>query len=196
MVPVFGQDDFTRHNFTLGVGAARPKGDLGAFLADSAGTAVGYGYRFHRYFQLDVGLEVLFGAAKVRDFLDTGLGPLRIRDREFLVPLGGRAILPLANGRVLFSGGGGAAYMRYSELLRQPSDYFRVDCSVCTSRSGWGYYALASLGFALDRGQHFRLGATSRFYRGHTTGDPIGTVPGIRTKDHWMNLYGEFGLSF
>jgi hypothetical protein len=78
----------------------------------------------------------LFGAADVEDYLNTGAGFLKIRDREVFVPLGGRAILPLARGRFLFGGGGGVAYMRYAEVLRQPSEYFRFDCPVCTSRSG------------------------------------------------------------
>jgi len=190
------EDHYNRHNFSFAIGAARPRGDLGSFLNDSPGISAGYGYRFQRYFQADAGLDVLFGAANVRDFLRTGIGDLLIRDREFLVPLGGRAIMPLLRGRVLLSGGGGGVYMRYSELLRQPSQYFRVDCSVCTSRGGWGYYALLGTSFALDRYQHFRLGALGKFYRGHTNGDPIGAVPGLRTKDHWINLFGEFGFSF
>lgn len=194
--PLRAQDYYPKHNLTFGAGAGRPRGDLGGFLEDAPGISVGYGYRFQRYFQADIGLDVLFGAAQVRDFISTGFGDLRIRDREFLVPVGGRAILSLAKGRLLISGGGGGAYMRYSELLRQPSDYLRFDCRVCTSRSGWGYYALVSTTFALDRNQHFRFGATSRFYRGHTDGERIGPVPSFQTKDHWINIVGEFGFSF
>ena len=114
-------------------------------FSGSPGIAIDYGYRFHRYFQAEIGLDTLFGAANVRDFIGSGFGALQIRDREFFLPLGGRAILPFARGRLLISGGGGGAYMRYAELLRQPSDYFRVDCPVCTSRSGWGSYALAGV---------------------------------------------------
>jgi hypothetical protein len=48
----------------------------------------------------------------------------------------------------------------------------------------------------VDRDHRFRVGATSRFIRGHTEGEPLGPVPGLRTKDHWINLMGEVGFSF
>jgi hypothetical protein len=190
------QDYYPRHNFTFGIGAGQPRSELKGLFTNSPGISAGYGYRFHRYFQADAGVDTLFGAADVEDYLDTGAGFLKIRDREFFVPLGGRAILPLARGRFLFGGGGGVAYMRYAEVLRQPSEYFRFDCPVCTSRSGWGWYALASATGFLDRDQHFRIGVTSRVFRGHTEGEPLGPVPGVRTRDHWVNVYGEFGFSF
>lgn len=193
---MFGQGYFPHHNFTVGGGVGRPREDLQQFLNDSPGLSIGYGYRFHRNFQVDAGLDIQFGAADVRDFLTTGIGDLRIRDREFLVPFGGRAILPFDRGRFMFSGGGGGAYLRYSELLHQPSAYFRIDCPVCTSRSGWGYYALVNVSAFVDHAQHFRVGVTSRFYRGHTAGDALGAVPGVRTRDQWINLAGEFGFSF
>jgi hypothetical protein len=190
------QEYFPHHNFTFGVGAARPRGDLGPALTDAPAITVGYGYRFHRYFQADIGLDMAFGAADVRDYLQTGIGDLRIRDREYFLPLGGRAIIPVLGGRLQFSGGGGGAYMRYAESVRQPSDYFRVDCPVCTSRSGWGWYALVNASLAIDRGQHFRLGVTGKSYRGDTEGEPLGNVPGLRTHDKWLSIFGQFGFSF
>ncbi len=186
---------YPRHNFTFGLGDARPGGDLRPYFVQKAGMEIGYGYRFHRYFQADVGLDMVFGAGHVRDYLETDLGPLRIRDRQFLVPFGGRAILPLFDGRLLISGGGGGAYLRYSELLHQPSDYFRVDCPVCLSRDGWASYALADLSFFLDRNQHFRLGAVAKSYRGHTEGQSLAGVP-QKTTDHWLNILGQVGFSF
>ncbi len=190
------QPDYRRHNFTLGAGAGRPQGGIRGPLGDSPGIAFGYGYRFHPNFQADAGLDVLFGAAGIRDFLDTALGPLRIRDREFLLPFGGRAILPFLNGRLQIAGGGGGAFMRYAEMLRQPGEYFRIDCPYCAARNGWGYYALVNASVALDRYQHFRLGVTAKKYRGHTSGDPLGYVPDLKTKDHWLNLFVEFGYAF
>jgi hypothetical protein len=103
---LYAQDYYPRHNFTLGAGAALPRGDLGAWLSDSSAVSVGYGYRFARYFQADIGLDVLFGAARVREFLLTDIGDFRIKDREYFLPMGGRAIAPLFGGRLLFSGGG------------------------------------------------------------------------------------------
>jgi hypothetical protein len=196
VAPLLAETYYPRHNFTFGAGAGLPRADLTSLLADSPGLGVGYGYRFHRNFQADVGLDVLFGAAGIRDFLPTQFGDLRIKDYQYLVPFGGRAILPLWDGRFLLSGGGGGTYMRYSERIRQPSSYFRIDCPACNSRSGWGYYALAGTRVALDRGHNFWFGVTTKVYRGHTEGDPLGDVPRLRTRDHWINVFAEFGFSF
>ena len=192
---LLGQYD-PRHNITFGVGGASPRGALRGFFQARPAIALSYGYRFLPYLQADVGLDTVLGAGGVRDFLETSLGPVRIRDFQFLVPFGGRAILPVFRGRLLFFGGGGGAYLRYAELLRQPSDYFRIDCPVCGSRSGWGYYALTGINGFLDRGRHFRSGVNVKVYRGHTEGDPLGAVPSIRTRDRWLQIYGELGFSF
>jgi len=76
------------------------------------------------------------------------------------------------------------------------SSWFCLPSPLRTSRGGWGYYATAGLQVALDRYQHFRLGMGPRIYRGHTDGEPLGAVPGIRTRDLWINLMAEFGFSF
>lgn len=193
---LLAQSDYPHHNLTFGVGAAQPRGELNGLFLNRPGISVGYSYRFQRYFQVDAGFETVFGSADVHDYLDTGIGPLRIRDYQFFFPFGGRAILPLARGRLLLSGGGGGAYMRYSELLHQPSEDFHLDCPVCSTRDGWGYYALAAVSAYFDRAQHFSLGVTSRIYRGHTQGDALAAVPAIRTRDHWINTYAQFGFSF
>jgi len=188
--------DYPHHTVTFGAGAGLPRGELNGLFKDSGGISAGYGYRFSRYFQADTGLDVLFGAAGVREFLQTGLGDLRIKDYEFLIPFGGRAILPLARGRLLISGGGGGAYLRYIERVNQPSYYFRVDCPICTSRSGWAYYGLVGTSVALDRLQHFRFGVTGKVYRGHTNGEPLGQTPPVETRDHWINVFGDLSFSF
>lgn len=193
---LMAQSRYPHHNFTFGFGAGRPRGDLRGYFDDSFGLDVGYGYRFHPNFQADAGFETLFGAAGVRDFYNSDFGALRIKDYQFLAPLGGRGILPLASGRLQISGGGGGAYMRYQERIRQPYNYYRIDCPVCKSRGGWGYYGLLGASVALDRYQRFRLGVTSKVYRGHTEGEAFGQVPMIRTRDRWVNIYGEFGISF
>ncbi len=187
---------FPHHNFTFGAGGAVPKGDLGGYFITRPAISIGYGYRFSRYFQADVGLDMVFGAAHVEDYLATGFGPLRIRDRQFFIPLGGRAILPLAGGRLLIAGGGGGAYLRYAELLHQPGYYYKIDCPVCTTRDGWAYYALAEVSGFLDHNQHFRVGVQYKSYRGHTSGEPLGTVPAVQTKDNWQDILALFGFSF
>lgn len=194
LVPLCAQDYYPRHNFTLGVGGAAPQADLSRLMQSSPGVSVGYGYRFMRYFQADIGVDILFGAARIREFLQTDVGGFRIKDREYFVPMGGRAIVPLLEGRLLLSGGGGGLYMKYNERVNQPNMYYRIDCPICTSRSGWGYYAQAGVDYFFA--QPFRLGLKTRVYRGHTQGEPLGPVPGVRTRDHWVNTMGEFGFSF
>jgi hypothetical protein len=190
------QEYYPHHNFTFGVGVAEPKADLGSYYVNRPGITIGYGYRFDRYFQADLGLDMVFGAAHVRDYLNTDFGPLRIRDRQFFVPFGGRAILPLIHGRLLISGGGGGAYLRYAELLHQPSYYFKIDCPVCVTRDGWAYYALTDVSGFLDHNQHFRVGVTAKSYRGHTSGDSLAGVPAVKTKDRWLDILGNVGFSF
>jgi hypothetical protein len=196
MAPLVAQTNYPRHNITFGAGAGLPCSQLSSFFADSAGVAVGYGYRFKRNLQADIGLDTLFGAARVRDFLSTDLGYLRIRDFQYFIPFGGRVVLPFSEGRVLASLGGGGVYMRYSERLRQPSAYVHVDCPVCSSRSGWGNYALAGTSLALDHYQRFRFGVTAKVYRGHTDGESLGAVPPLETRDLWVNLFADFTISF
>jgi hypothetical protein len=190
-----GQSLYPRHNFTLGFGGAQPQQQLEANYQTRPGLSVGYGYRFSRYFQADVGFDTVFGAAGVRDYLASDAGYLRIRDYEFFVPVGARGILPLFGGRLLISGGGGGAYLRYAELVHQPNDYYRYDCPACGTRSGWGYYALASAGTYVDRAQHFRVGVVAKMYRANTSGDSLGAAAGD-SRDRWLNLMGEFGFSF
>lgn len=194
--PLLAQSHFAKHNITVGAGIGLPGAQLSPAFANSGGVSIAYGYRFQRHLQADFGLDTVVGAAGVRDYLATDYGYLRIRDFQFLVPFGGRAILPLAEGRVLLSAGGGGAYLRYSERLKQPSSYYRFACPSCGYRSGWGSYALGGVSFALDRYQVFRVGFTAKAYRGHTDGDPLGAVPGVETLDRWLNLFGNFTFSF
>jgi hypothetical protein len=194
--PIMAQSWYPRHNFTAGGGLARPRGDIGGPLGDAPSLGFGYGYRFHQNFQADIGLDTGFGAAGIRDFLDTSFGPRRIRDFQFFVPFGGRAVIPIADERFWISGGGGGAYINYRERISQPDDYYRIDCPVCASRGGWGYYGLVNVGAALDRTRRVRFGVTAKMYRAYTEGDPLGAVPGFRTKDRWLLLSGELGFSF
>ncbi len=194
--PLAAQSWYPRHNITLGIGGAMPKDDLGGLFRNRPGIAISYGYRFMRYFQADVGFDTVFGAGGVRAFENTAFGPLRIKDYQFFVPMGGRAILPVFRDRLLISGGGGFAWLKYSELLRQPSDYYRFECPTCATRSGWGNYALVGANVFLDSSRHFRIGVTTKMYRGHTEGDPLADVPGVRTRDRWLNILGDVGFSF
>jgi hypothetical protein len=194
--PLAAQTSWPKHYASFGVGAGLPGGALSGLFNTRPGISVNYGYRLLKYVQADVGLDTVFGAAGVRQFLSTDLGYVRIRDFQWLIPFGGRLVLPVKNGRVLLSGGGGGAYMRYSERLQQPSSYYHFACPNCTSRSGWGNYALVAGSLALDRYQRFRVGVTTKFYRGHTDGAALGSLPAEETLDRWVNMFADFTVTF
>ncbi len=194
-VPLLAQP-FPRHHVAFGAGAALPGGDLAAPFKTSGAITAGYGYRVYRNLQADIGLDTAFGAGRVRDFLVSDYGYLRIRDFEWMVPFGARLVLPLKEGKVEISGGGGGAYMRYSERLRQISSYYRFECPYCEARSGWGTYGLVSGSVGLDRYNTFRIGVTAKVYRGHTDGGTIGSLENGRTLDRWINTFAVFSVSF
>jgi hypothetical protein len=194
--PLVAQLHYPKHYVTFGAGPALPGGDLSAVFDNKPAVSVAYGYRLRRYFQADMGLDAVFGSAGVRDFLSSELGSLRIRDFEYLVPFGGRLLLPLKQGRVMFSGGGGGAYLRYSEKLRQPTTQFRFECPTCTSRSGWGTYALVNASVGIDHFQRFRAGVTSKLYRASVDGGQLGLVAPGKTSDRWVNIFADFTVTF
>ncbi len=187
--------DYYRNHVTAAAGFAMPGRDLKTYYQNAFAWSFGYGYRPVKYVQVDLGLDGSYNAARVKDYIESpGWGYLRIRDFQTFLPLGGRVVAPLAKGRVEFYGGGGAAYARTAEFLRQPSDWVRIECPDCVARDGWGYYALLGGSVALDRAQHFRLGVTTRVYRMDTSGPPVGATPAVNTTDQWVNTY--FGLTF
>jgi hypothetical protein len=197
-MPAGAQDYFGKYNITMGGGAALPQQDLKNGFTSAPNFTVGFGYRLARNFQVDTGFETVFGAADIRTFVrDNQLGLLEINDRQYFVPVGGRVILPFGDaGRYEVFGGGGGAYMRYSEVLRQPSDFFRVPCTVCSSRSGWGYYGMVGFRGALNRGRNFWLGMSTKVYRGQTDGEQLGDIPPVETKDRWTFVQAEFTFTF
>jgi hypothetical protein len=197
-VPLLAQTPFRKHYITVGGGGGVPGGEIGSGLVTSPVFRLGYGYRFHPYFQADLGFDTVFHAAKVRDFVSTQFGDLRLKDYQYMLPMGGRAIIPLRDNRILLHAGGGGAYLRYQERIRQPfgGSNFRLDCPSCRERSGWGYYGLVGVSVALDRSQNFRFGFSSRVFRANTSGDAFGPLPAFTTRDQWVNTAAEFTISF
>jgi hypothetical protein len=193
--PLTAQVHYPKHYVSIGGGTGVPGGEA-AGLNNSGGITLSYGYRFKRNFQADIALDTVFGAARLRQIFDTDIGTTRTRDFQYFFPLGGRAVLPLRNGRVILSVGGGGAYLRYSERLKQISSYYRLQCFDCAKRSGWGNYALAGASFAIDRYQMFRFGLTAKMYRAHTDGAAFGAVPPVETLDRWLNLFADITISF
>jgi len=184
-------------SFNVGTGGAIPREDLASFMTTSPLLTIGFGYRPIKYLQADVGMDAIFHAANVRDFQDTIIGRIKIRDNEILVPLGGRGILPIGPRMELF-GGGGAAYLHYGESVEVPGggDNSSFNCRTCRSRDGWGYYAVAGVNVAVERSRRFWVGVESRLVHGRTNGDPLGSVPPLQTQDTWINTAAYFMMRF
>jgi hypothetical protein len=193
-LPAAAQERFPRHNLTISNGAGLPRGEINEYFEPSYLLGFSYGYRFHRYFQADLGFDTTFGAARVERYVESPYGYQRIRDFQHFVPYGGRGILPLASGKVLISGGGGGVWMRYREAIAQPNPYVQLTCPQCLARSGPGYYALGSVKFT-NRWQRIWFGATAKIIRGETEGKPFGGLSPFRpTKDNWLFLTFDIGF--
>ncbi len=194
VLPAVQAQSFQRNQVTGMLGFASPREDLKPYYQTAFAWSFMYGYRPLRYLQLNAGYDGAYNAANVNYYVNSGFGPLRVRDFQVFVPMGASAVLPLAGGRVEVIGGGGGAYMRYTEILQQPDPYYHIGCPYCSARDGWGYHAQVGANVALDRAQHLRLGWMTRMYSGNTSGPTIGTTPAVNTRDRWLNTY--FGLAF
>ena len=198
-LPLLAQEEYRKHSFLIGGGAGVPGRDLRDLMSTSFLLRFGYGYRFHRNFQADVGVEGTFGAAGVKIVQQSAIGDIRIHDYELFVPFGLQAILPVAHTRFEFHGGGGGTYIHYAEEASVPGITLNcpygcsvdIACPACRSRGGWGYYGNAGVAVSVDRGKHVWLGLSTRFVKGTTSGEPLGTVPGFETKDQWLNTAVE-----
>lgn len=190
------QDEEVHHqNITVGGGAAIPTGNATNYLSTAPLFTLGYGYRFNRWFQADIGFQAAFGAANNQNLVQTDFGPVQGGDHEFMIPLGGRVYIPTRMKRISASVGAGTAYLHYSETA--PSNaYTGNNCYTCTSRGGWGGYGLGNVSYYLDSGHAFRVGTTLQYVAASTNGQAVGNVPALKTTDHWINLIFEFGLSF
>ena len=196
-VPAAAQPLARKFSIAVGTGGAIPRQDLESFMSTSPLIRVAFGYRPIRFFQADLGLDAVIHAAGVRDFQDTIIGRIKIRDNELLVPFGGRAILPVLPRLELF-GGGGAAYLHYGESVEVPgggSDS-SFDCQVCRSRGGWGTYATAGANVSLERSRRFWIGIETKLFHGHTSGESLGSVPPLETHDTWINTAALFIIRF
>lgn len=191
------QNEFHHNNVEAGLGAATPVGSDTSYLQTAPLINIGYGYRFNRLFQADAGFQIAFGAVNNQNVEVTDMGNVQGGDHEFMIPLGGRVYIPQPFKRFEISAGGGAAYLHYSETISSGGGYYYTPtCYTCTSRGGWGGYGMGNISYYLDSNHNFRVGTTIQFISGTTNGQPVGSVPGNKTTDHWLNAFVVFGLSF
>ena len=192
-----GGDEFHHHNFDVSVGPAIPLGNATNYLNTAPFVGFGYGYRLNRLFQADAGFQVAFGAANNQNIVLTDAGTLQGGDHEYMIPLGGRIIIPQPFHRVEVSAGGGTVYLHYSETAPSGGGYYgATTCYSCTSRGGWGGYGLANISYFLDSNHTFRVGTTLQYIAGSTSGQAVANFPATNTTDHWLSVGFEFGLSF
>ena len=177
-LPVVAQPVF-RHNLTVGAGAGVPLFERSRVTwEDSPLISAGYGYRFHRNLQADVMFSTtLSPGAKIFAVVPGQEGGGRIDSYLF----GGRTIAPLRGGRLLLSFGLGAVHERFSA----PPLALRVSLD----ETGWGGYALAGAGVALDQRGRFRLSITPR-------AQLVNALLPLLHRNRWLMLPVEFGVSF
>lgn len=171
--PLTAQDKYWKNQATIGAGLAVPGGDTSAYMSSSFLLRLNYAYRFHKNLQAEVGLDSILGGAGVNKVAPTPFGNVRVYDCEYFYPFGARVILPLFHNRFEFSGGGGGAYMQYSEEIKPAEDsaatcpYGGCGCVTCKLRAGWGYYSVAGAAFSLDHRRRFWLGVNGRYVPGN-----------------------------
>ena len=102
-----------------------------------------------------------------------------VNDRFYWIPFGVRFIAPLHLSRVEFSGGGGGLYEKYTVGSPSPGGGF-------VPYHGWGGYFVGSAAVALDRGKHFWLGVTPRWFLAN----------GSYARDRWLQIAGELSVRF
>ena len=107
------QTDYLKQ--TVGVGVGAPLGRFGEtfeIFKNAPGVQVEYGYRLHRNLQADVGFESVINGWNTSNVCQSPDSPAT--NAEYMIPFGGRGILPLNGGKVLLSLGGGGAYLKYT----------------------------------------------------------------------------------
>jgi hypothetical protein len=177
------------------VGGLNPGGDLQGKFSTAPGAGFNLGTGVHRHFQLDAGFDAGTGAAGVSRTINTTGGPRSVGDTEYFVPLGARFVLPLFRERLLLSGGGGGAYISYTETPKAGANEV-VICTSCVSRSGGGAFEVAQIKVMLDKQRRFGVGSTTRWYQASSKGGALGTNLQGNSKDRWTTVAGTLGFHF
>jgi hypothetical protein len=169
-----------RNSFTFSGGYAR--NILSYCCVTDTATSLGatYGYRVFRNLEIEAGVvTALYPTHEIRG----ANYDIKPNDRFIWVPFGLRGILPLHNGRIELSAAAGGLYEKYS--VSNPDSGFGLQ-----SRAGWGGYFAGGAAMAIDRGRHFWLGASPRWFLANAN-------QGFGYQhDRWFVVTGDFSFRF
>ena len=162
------------NRFTFSGGWSHEIDNQNSARETATGLGISYGHRFRRWIEAEIGL---FTALDPTGVQCASFGCRDASDHYYWVPFGVRFIAPLYRRRIEISGGGGGLYEKYS------GDFLGVGP---VSRTGGGGYFIASAAFALDRGRHFWVGATPRWFLANPS----------YARDRWLQTSAEISFRF
>lgn len=170
-----------------GSGSTWKPGSVGSF-------GVNFGARPARFFQFDVGLDAALHAFGAQGTINTTGGTRSITDREVIVTMGPRVVVPSADDTVLLSFGGGYAYTRYDEIAQARANE-QIVGFYGGSRSGNGGYVFAQVEFAPSKTSPVTFGTRFGLVQSTTNGSRVGQFRGgIETKDVWPTFVGTISF--
>jgi hypothetical protein len=165
------------HSVTFGAWAA-VSAQTNCCQSDTAASfGVTYGYRLLPFLQFEGGLTT---AANTEPEFRGANYQIHPHDRYVWAPFGVRGILPVGE-RVELSAVGGGLFEHYS------ADSSGLAFGL-VDRHGWGCHAGVSAAVALDRGRHFWLGGSPRFFFANANHG--------YSHDRWFVLAGELSFRF
>jgi hypothetical protein len=138
---------------------------------------VTYGRRIMPYLEAEAGVTVATNPTPEIRGENYDIKP----DNRFIwIPFGVRGILPLREGRVELSAGGGGLIDKYSVSNPNPAVGL-------ISHAGVGGYFVGGAAMAISRSRRFWVGASMHFYLANVS---------EWTHDRWMTVGGEFSYRF
>jgi hypothetical protein len=178
LVPLTNAQSELRNSLTFSGGYGRDIHSSCCQTNTAVSLGATYGYRVFHNLEAEAGVvTALYPAAEIFG----AHYDIKPDDRFVWVPFGLRGILPIKRGRVELSAAAGGLYEKYA--VSNPNQAVGLE-----SRDGWGGYFASGAAIAIDRGRHFWLGASPRWY--------LANANRGYTHDRWFVITGELGFGF